>query len=123
MNYLDVFKQLSNEIRFRIVALLLEHELCVCAFEEITDLHQAMISKHLNLLKKAGMVESRREKQRIFYFLSDAFRQQDALIETIANYKSKDDTLMDDQLRLAHHLKHKEENVYVCQAFRKENLA
>ncbi len=121
MDYPTIFKQLSNPIRLRVVALLLEYELCVCALEEITNVRQASISKHLNLLKQAHMVDARREKQRIFYYLTETFKAQAPLLESIASYREKSDLLQEDYARLLNHIKQKDENVYVCESFRKYN--
>ena len=62
------FSAVSNEIRLRCLMLLqLEGELCVCELTHALDLSQPMISRHLALLRKNGLVSDRREGQWIYY--------------------------------------------------------
>jgi ArsR family transcriptional regulator, arsenate/arsenite/antimonite-responsive transcriptional repressor len=65
-----MFKALGDETRVRIVALLSHGELCVCHVEEALDLRQATVSRHLALLRVAGVVEARREQSWVYYRLA-----------------------------------------------------
>jgi ArsR family transcriptional regulator, arsenate/arsenite/antimonite-responsive transcriptional repressor len=65
-----VFKALSNETRLRILILLSRRELCVCEIEEALGLSQSRISRHLTVLRNAGLVADRREGTWIYYRLS-----------------------------------------------------
>jgi len=56
-----VFRALGDETRLRIFALLTKAELCVCEIEDILDLSQSLVSNHLAVLRRAGLVESRRD--------------------------------------------------------------
>ena len=67
---LNLFKALSDETRLRIMVLLSERELCVCQLEWALGLTQVKVSRHLNVLKGAGLVKDRREGLWIFYSLS-----------------------------------------------------
>ncbi|MEO8205435.1 MAG: metalloregulator ArsR/SmtB family transcription factor [Chthoniobacterales bacterium] len=60
---------LSEEIRLRIVNLLLEGPLCVCHFQELLDQSQVKISKHLAILRQKGLVEAHREANWMIYDL------------------------------------------------------
>ena len=56
------FKALSDESRLRIINLLLHSgELCVCDIEAILGCTQTKVSRHLNYLKKGGLVEGRQQ--------------------------------------------------------------
>ena len=55
-----MFKALSDEIRLRILCLLLEGELCVCDIVDVLQLPQSTVSRHLAYLKNAGLVDDRR---------------------------------------------------------------
>jgi ArsR family transcriptional regulator len=72
-NALDVrpltrlFRALGDETRLRIVALLSHGELCVCHLEAALDLNQSTASRHLGILKAAGVVDSRREGTWVYY--------------------------------------------------------
>ncbi len=63
----QVFKALSEEIRLRIIGLLLCGELCVCDLMAILDLPQSTISRHLAYLKNTGWVRGRRSGVWMYY--------------------------------------------------------
>ena len=64
----SLFSALSNEIRLRCLVLLqLEGELCVCELTHALKLSQPMISRHLALLRDAGLVNDQRAGQWIYY--------------------------------------------------------
>jgi len=64
-----VFRALSDETRVRIVALLSHGELCVCHVENALALGQSTVSRHLGILKAAGLVDSRRDGSWVYYRL------------------------------------------------------
>jgi len=70
-----LFKALADETRLRIVALLSHGELCVCHLEAALGLSQPNVSRHLAVLRAAGIAEDRRQGKWIYYRL---LRQQDA---------------------------------------------
>jgi len=107
----------------RIVSLLMQNELCVCGIEEILNIRQANISKHLGKLKEVNIVESRREKQRIFYFLTEEFIGQSHLLNYIEEVMIDDSQLIKDHQGLLKHDETKENKIYVCKAFKKKNLS
>jgi len=62
------FDALSDPIRRRILALLLkEGELCVCELFQALDMPQPKVSRHLGVLREAGVLTVRREGTWIFY--------------------------------------------------------
>lgn len=65
-----LFKGLGDETRLRIVALLSHGELCVCHLEEALDLSQPHVSRHLGILRTAGIVERRRAGSWVYYRLA-----------------------------------------------------
>ncbi len=66
-----LFSALSNEVRLRCLMLLqLQGELCVCELTHALGLSQPMISRHLALLRKTGMVDDRRAGQWIYYCIN-----------------------------------------------------
>jgi ArsR family transcriptional regulator len=64
-----IFRALSDETRIRIVALLSHGELCVCHIENALALGQSNVSRHLAVLKAAGVVDSRRDGTWVYYRL------------------------------------------------------
>lgn len=65
--YVALFKALSDPTRLRIMVLLAEKELCVCQLENALDLSQVKVSRHLNVLRQARLVEARREGLWVYY--------------------------------------------------------
>ena len=65
----QVFKALSDETRLRIMCLLQQGSLCVCEIETALRLPQYKVSKHLMMLRFAGLVDFERHGARIHYFL------------------------------------------------------
>jgi ArsR family transcriptional regulator len=64
-----LFKALADETRLRILGLLLTGEVCVCDIHESLKIPQPKASRHLAYLRKAGLVETRREGLWIHYRL------------------------------------------------------
>ena len=122
MDSIKYLKTISNSTKLRLVSLLLENELCVCEMEEILDIRQVNISKNLNSLKDAGIVDVRREKQRAFYYLSDSFKSNVHLIKHFEDLKVKEDILISDFKTFLKHEEIKDKNVYVCNVFRDEAI-
>ncbi|MCU0678890.1 MAG: metalloregulator ArsR/SmtB family transcription factor [Planctomycetes bacterium] len=58
----------NDENRLRILCLLKgQRELCVCEIYEALSLPQNLASYHLNKLKEAGFLESRKEGVKVIY--------------------------------------------------------
>jgi DNA-binding transcriptional ArsR family regulator len=63
---------LADETRLRILSLLSRTpDLCVCELVAILRLPQYRISRHLGLLRRNGLLTSRREGPFVFYGISD----------------------------------------------------
>lgn len=71
-NVSRTFKALADETRLRILALLMEHELCVCDLIAVLQLPQSTVSRHLAYLKNAGWVDDRREGLWVYYSITDS---------------------------------------------------
>ena len=65
------FRALADRTRLRLLNLMRGGEVCVCFFVEILQTHQPKISRHLAYLRKAGIVESRRDGPWIHYRILD----------------------------------------------------
>ncbi len=52
----EYFKALGDETRFKILSLLLNHDLCVGALAKRLKISEAAVSQHLQVLRKAGFV-------------------------------------------------------------------
>lgn len=58
-----ILRALADDTRLRIFSLLTKAELCVCEIEDVLDLPQSLVSNHLAVLRRAGLVESRRDAE------------------------------------------------------------
>ncbi|MDH3492134.1 MAG: metalloregulator ArsR/SmtB family transcription factor [Acidobacteriota bacterium] len=66
-----VFAALADQTRLRLLNLMRDEEVCVCFFTEVLNESQPKISRHLAYLRKAGLVDSRREGKWVHYGISD----------------------------------------------------
>jgi DNA-binding transcriptional ArsR family regulator len=88
----DFLKSLSNPVRLRILCLLTQGEAAVGDITAKLASRQSLISQHLALLRKDGLVRPRREGQTIYYALADkrAERLIGVLYETFCPAKPID---------------------------------
>jgi ArsR family transcriptional regulator len=66
-NLEKVFAALGQEIRLRLFLILCINSFCVCELEELFHVSQPAISRHLNILKEAGLVIDTRKGQWVLY--------------------------------------------------------
>ncbi|MBI2241900.1 MAG: winged helix-turn-helix transcriptional regulator [Magnetospirillum gryphiswaldense] len=64
-------KAVADPTRIRILKLLQSGELCVCQLTTVLGLAPATVSKHLSVLKGAGLVQSRRDGKWVYYRLAE----------------------------------------------------
>ncbi len=67
-----MFRAFADRTRLRILCLLQDGELCVSDIISILKVHQAKASHHLNYLRRAGLVETRKAGLWNFYRLRPA---------------------------------------------------
>ena len=65
----QVFKALAHPTRVLLVEMLADKECCVCELTEVAEVDMSTVSKHLSILKNAGIVESRKSGLQVFYRL------------------------------------------------------
>ena len=68
-------KALGDETRMRAVLALQDSELCVCQVVALLELAPSTVSKHLQILKEAGLVESHKKGRWVYYNLSQTGSQ------------------------------------------------
>jgi len=66
----DALKALGHPVRLRIVAMLRGGELCVCQLTAVLDLAASTVSAHLTDLKRAGLVEDRKDGRWVLHRLA-----------------------------------------------------
>lgn len=98
----SLFSALSDETRLRVLALLVHGELCVCQIEEILQMPQSKVSRHLMVLRHAGLVSWRREGTWIHYSLPEPRDPLPArLIECLRTCLQEDPQVRSDVKRIA----------------------
>lgn len=86
------FRALADRTRLRCLALLAtEGELCVCELTHALDVAQPKISRHLRLLRDAGVVSDRRDGLWIHYRLSPGLPAwaRDSLVATVQAHRDR----------------------------------
>jgi len=63
-----ICKALSDETRLRIINILFRRTFCVCELQEILEMSEPRVSRHLGILKDAGLVDC--EKHGKWYYYS-----------------------------------------------------
>ncbi len=61
-----IAKALANPSRLCMLDALAEREMCVCELTELIGADQSTVSKHLAVLKQAGLIGDRREGSKVF---------------------------------------------------------
>jgi DNA-binding transcriptional ArsR family regulator len=64
-------KSLANPQRLRIMCLIMEQERPVGELADAVELNQSAVSQHLALLRREGLLKTRRDGQTIYYQLAD----------------------------------------------------
>jgi ArsR family transcriptional regulator len=77
-----LFQALGDVTRLRILGLLLTGEVCVCNIYESLKISQPKASRHLAYLRRAGLVETRRDGLWMHYRLA---QPTDPVVATIAH--------------------------------------
>jgi DNA-binding transcriptional ArsR family regulator len=66
-----IFKALGDASRLRALLALTREELCVCQIVELLQLAPSTVSKHLQVLREAGLILSRKKGRWVHYRLND----------------------------------------------------
>lgn len=63
----DFFKTLAHPARIKILHSLENGERCVCDLLEEIGIEQSNLSQHLGLMKKQGIIDSKKDGQKVIY--------------------------------------------------------
>jgi DNA-binding transcriptional ArsR family regulator len=87
-----VFHALSDPIRLEILSYLRNGERCVCEIVPHLKLIQPLVSRHLKILKDAGIIKCRKEGTKRMYSVVDSkiYNVIDALTLEIVNALTKE---------------------------------
>ncbi len=81
---IQILKSLSDDTRYRLVILLLEHDYCVGALSNQLGVSKPAVSQHLKILRNAGIVKGDKRGYFTHYYvdrnlLKEAARQLNEL--------------------------------------------
>jgi DNA-binding transcriptional ArsR family regulator len=101
--YERVMKSAADPTRVRILKLLEGGEMCVCQIIAVLEFNQSTISKHLFLLKTAGLVKERREGKWAHYSLdgTDGTAYARKMLKTLRGWLNDDPVVERDRKREA----------------------
>lgn len=83
MDEVDIFKALGDTTRLKILECVRNGEKCICEIIPETGKSQPTVSQHLKILKIAGLINEKREGNRIL--ISVAHNEIFGIIDAIRN--------------------------------------
>lgn len=95
------FRALADRTRLRLLNLIGKDEVCVCFFVEILKTNQPKISRHLAYLRRAGIVDARREGQWMHYrIIEPADAAAARVLKDTMSWLASDQEMQRDRQRL-----------------------
>jgi ArsR family transcriptional regulator len=90
-----VFKALADKNRLRILKMLQYKKMCVCELSAALGITRPSVSRHLSLMKDAGLVQDERNGQWIDYSLcKDTINEYASVIQSHLNGWINDDSVI-----------------------------
>ncbi len=65
MNEIEIFKALADQTRLKILECVRNGEKCICEIIPYTGRSQPNVSQHLKVMKYAGIIDERKDGNRI----------------------------------------------------------
>jgi DNA-binding transcriptional ArsR family regulator len=65
----QIMKAMAHPTRLFILDMLNEREHCVCELQERIGADMSTVSRHLSVLRNAGIINSRKQNNQVFYSL------------------------------------------------------
>jgi ArsR family transcriptional regulator len=102
-DYVTVMKAAGDRTRARILKMLQQGELCVCQLMAVLGLSSSTVSKHLSILRIAGLVSDRRDGRWVYYALETHTRNPyaRAVLHYLHDWLDDDRTVIADREKLA----------------------
>ncbi len=70
---INILKAAADETRLRILSQLFKGEMCVCEIVQCLGLTQSNASRHLTVLKNAGILDSCKKAQWAYFKINNSF--------------------------------------------------
>jgi ArsR family transcriptional regulator, arsenate/arsenite/antimonite-responsive transcriptional repressor len=91
-NNIVVFSRvLADPTRWRIVRLVMDEALCVCELADILEMPQSSVSSHVQVIRKAGLLESEKCEKWTYFRIEPKYRE---LIGIMEKYFESDDSIL-----------------------------
>lgn len=102
--FLAITKALSDETRVRASLAVCEGELCLCQLVEFLDLSPATVSRHMDVLAQARLVERRKEGRWCFFRAagSEAPAEVQQILEWASSLVGQSSVIQNDMAKLIH---------------------
>lgn len=84
-------RALADPTRWRIVRLVLDEALCVCELADILEMPQSSVSSHVQVIRKAGLLESEKCEKWTYFRIEPKYRK---LIGTLEKFFEADDAVL-----------------------------
>ena len=84
-------RALADPTRWRIVRLVMEDALCVCELADILEMPQSSVSSHVQVIRKAGLLESEKCEKWTYFRIEPKYRE---LIGTLEKFFESDDAVL-----------------------------
>lgn len=110
-------KALADPTRVRVLTALRGGERCVCELSDALDVTQSTLSTHLQVIREAGLVRTRKEGKWVYYALEPgAQRLLRAFFGCFAGDLKRDPALRRDETRMRKRLEEREDGA-CCRGF------
>lgn len=110
-------KALADPTRVRVLAALRDGELCVCELSDVLDVTQSTLSTHLQVIRDANLVQTRKEGKWVYYALNtDTRRLLKGMFGFFADELADAPLLRRDEARLKKRLAEREDGA-CCRGF------
>ena len=107
-----IAKALSDANRVRAVHALGQGELCVCRITALLELAPSTVSKHMSILRQAGLVACRKQQRWMYYRLpANPVPQITAALEWVRGSLKHDPVARTDTVRLREILRRPAEEI------------
>jgi ArsR family transcriptional regulator len=98
-----LFRALADKTRLRLLNLMGRDEVCVCYFTEVLKTSQPKISRHLAYLRRAGIVDARRQGKWMHYRVAEPKDPRAVqMLKSVSDWMATDRDMKKDRERLIH---------------------
>ena len=67
---LEILKALSDETRYKLIKMLLQHNFCVGALAKKLEITESAVSQHLKILRNAELIQGEKRGYYTHYFVN-----------------------------------------------------